>query len=241
MATDRDTRVTIAAREPRNKLITIDSPGVAPMPTAIDGRSPQVSDGFHSAADLAAGKSKRQHRGTDWMFRCKKANQPPSHPWQSKWYEVPRGAPTPALAVWPGRVIAAGIIRTGGVVFIDHGGGLATAYNHLRGVLVGDVELSSDGANLTDRIALRGGKCEIRIGDDVPAGYPVGIVGGSPVGYGLVHLHLDVATGTDVKRSTLARGRLSGTFVDPGKRVTGWRVLSYEQAWGDVGRVASIG
>jgi murein DD-endopeptidase MepM/ murein hydrolase activator NlpD len=232
----RRTNVSVTPRE-RPRLPTLAAPGVFPLPRSLDGRAPTISDGFHSKADLAAGKAKRQHRGSDWMYRRAKPGKF-THPWQSKAFEIPSDVQTPALAIWRGRVLVAGLIRTGGVVFLDHGGGLATAYHHLRGLLVGNRQVISRSPYYEVGQIEYMGKPELDVGDEVPAGYPVGIVGGSPVGYGLVHLHLDVATDVDIKNSTLERGRLAGRFqAMPSTR--GWRLLDFEAAWGDQGRVGT--
>ncbi len=209
------------------------------MPIHQDGRKPRISDGRHTKADVEARGSGRVHRGQDLMYRRRKAaRRPYDHPWSSKWYEIPRDIRTPALAAFTGKVIAAGILETGGVVFLDHGGGIGTAYHHLRVVLVGQNVYVAVGASLASG-AMSIGAPEFGIGDTVPAGYPVGVVGGSPIGYGLVHLHFDYVTGLNVKRSTLRRGRLSGSFQDTAKMMRKWALLSYDDAWADVGRVGA--
>ena len=208
-----------------------------PLPATQSGVKPRISDGRHTRADKAAGRSGRVHRGVDIMYRRKlPANARKAHPWGSKWYYIPQNVPTPCLAAFDGVVIAAGIIKTGGVVFLDHGDGVGTAYHHLRGVLVGEHTFMSQGHALTpDAVSL--GVPDIRIGEEIKAGKPVGVVGGSPVGYGLAHNHFDKVEELDVEASTLGRGRLAGSFQDPAKDMRGWDVVHYDVAWGDVGRV----
>jgi murein DD-endopeptidase MepM/ murein hydrolase activator NlpD len=58
-------------------------------------------------------------------------------------------------------------LATGFSAVIDHGNGLSTGYYHLSDLHVAP-------------------------GQVVKQVEPVGIVGGSPIGYGLVHLHFDV-------------------------------------------------
>lgn len=221
-------------------MMTLDTDGTWPIPRHLDGRPPRVSDSYHSAEDKAAGRSGRVHRGQDIMYRRREAAPKPyDHPWTSKYYEIPKNVLTPALAPWLGRIIAAGIIATGGVVWLDHGDGIGSGYHHLRGLLVGDEILQSEGPTLVRgaKNVVSLGAPEFKVGQIVPAGYPVGIVGGSPTGYGLVHLHADVVKDLDVARSTLERGRLAGKFQDMAARMKTWRVLSYEDAWADTGRV----
>ena len=232
---ERIHRVSIAGRE-RPAFVTIDSPGIAPIPCDPSGRKPKISDGFHSKADFEAGRAPRQHRGADWMYG-RKLSPTFLHPWQTRGHEIPQGVQTPALATWRGTVIAAGIIDTGGVVWLHHGGGLATGYHHLRGLLVGDRRLISERPYLTAATAEDRGPCEFGVGDVVEQGYPVGIVGGSPVGHGTVHCHRDLAIETNVGKSTLKRGRLAGTFIDEAPYAKRWRVLTFEEAWASVGRV----
>lgn len=217
---------------------------VAPVwtyPVSIheDGRKPRISDGHHSKADVAAKRAKRQHRGQDIMYRRRTAaRRPYGHPWSSRWHEIPRDVRTPALAAFTGRVIAAGIIDTGGLIMLDHGDGIGTAYHHLRGVNVGAaiyMAVAETPSLASGAISL--GRPKFRIGDIVPAGYPIGVVGGSPTGRGLVHLHFDKVTNLNAKRSTLRRGRLFGTFQDARKEMKTWAFVTYDEAWADVGRV----
>lgn len=170
---------------------------VWPVPLAPDGRKPQISDGYHRAGD----PKKRQgqgHRGQDIMYRRRalRASQP--HPWSSPNYEMlPK---TPALAANDAVVFRSGKLATGWHVILDHGDGVGTGYHHLSELLPG-----------TEPGAL------------IYAGTPLGIVGGSPIGYGLVHLHFDVA--------------LVGRFIDAAQVMRRWSYLNLEEAWGDHGRV----
>jgi murein DD-endopeptidase MepM/ murein hydrolase activator NlpD len=228
--------------------VMIDKLQVWPMPADETDNPPRVSDGFHSRADFAAGKARRVHRGHDCMYRAKRAHKPPyGHPWRSKWYYVPQNPPIPALAAGPGKLLAARVLSTGGWVAIDHGDGVCTAYHHLRGVFVGnvacwtptpDLVLGRPGVKVysetfVDPFLVRS---PIQIGDTVPVGYPIGLVGGSPRGYGLVHLHFDVAVDVNVD-ATFGLGRLAGRFVSVEHLLAKLRVLSLEEAWASSGRV----
>ena len=153
---------------------------VYPVPIAADGRKASISDGFHARGDMRF-RNGVGHRGHDIMYR-KPRSGPAHHPWSSRWYEmIPH---TPALAAGPGLVFRAGRLATGWHVIIDHGDGAGTGYHHLAEILV-------------------------RKGQIVTAGLPVGIVGGSPIGYGLAHLHCDVAQ--------------DGKFFDAARLMARWR------------------
>ena len=169
-----------------------------PVPIAPDGRLPQISDGFQLAGDSAK-RGGAGHRGQDIMYRIgrlKKAQQP--FPWSSKHYEMLPGMP--ALAANRGYIYRAGQLSSGWHVIIDHGDGLGTGYYHLSQLLPG-VEAHAS----------------------VNAAQPLGIIGGSPIGYGLVHLHFDAA--------------IDGRFIDAAKVMRTWRHVPYEEAWGCLGRV----
>jgi murein DD-endopeptidase MepM/ murein hydrolase activator NlpD len=58
----------------------------------------------------------------------------------------------------------------------------------------------------------------------VEAGQPLGVIGHSPKGYQLVHLHLDVA--------------YQGKWQDPAKWVHKWRHVPYAEAWQGHGHVS---
>jgi hypothetical protein len=177
-------------------------PGVvAPIPKAPGGRRPRVSDGFHEAGGKARGG--KGHRGTDWMYRRVFPwlwSMATVHPWGSRWHFMLPAIPV--VAILPGRVVSAGKLATGWHVRIDHGQGHDSTYHHLASVLE-----------------------SIEPGVHVGAGQPVGVVGGSPIGYGLVHLHLDC--------------RINGKYVDPGAWIPRWKVLSFDEAWNGVGRVGT--
>jgi murein DD-endopeptidase MepM/ murein hydrolase activator NlpD len=164
------------------------------------------------------------------MYR-KKAASTPVHPYSSKWYEVPKptgtvdgygiigGYNVPVLAVETGEVIAAGKLDTGFWVALDIGNGNGVAYHHLREIFVS--------AAVTDGMH-----------PVVGEGTPLGILGGSPTGYGLWHLHWDKATSCKFDPRFLAKyGRLDGVFIDAGKYLATCKHLSLEEAWGDHGRV----
>jgi murein DD-endopeptidase MepM/ murein hydrolase activator NlpD len=177
--------------------VTLDDPNWAwPVPIAADGRRPTISDGFHEAGDPTV-RNGAGHRGQDVMYR-KAWPSAPKHPWSSRWYEMlPR---TPAIAARSGEVFRCGRLSTGWHVILDHGEGIGTAYHHLSELVAG-----------------------IEHGSFVHTASPLGVIGGSPVGYGLVHLHFDVAIG--------------GRFIDAGKLMRRWGYVTLEQAWAGVGRV----
>lgn len=177
--------------------MTLDEPGwLWPVPIAADGRKPTISDGFHPAGDPSV-RGGAGHRGHDVMYR-KRLPTAPRHPWSSRWhYMNPR---TPALAANDATVYRAGKLSTGWHVVLEHEDGIGTAYNHLAELVPG-----------------------MQPGLRVRAGEPIGVVGGSPIGYGLVHLHFDVAVG--------------GRFLDAARHMRRWGMLTLEQAWGAVGRV----
>lgn len=167
-----------------------------PVPIAADGRKPRISDGFHRAGDRAF-RNGVGHRGQDIMYR-KPLPTAPRHPWSSRWHEMlPR---TPALAAQLGVVLKCGKLSTGFHVILDHGSALGTAYHHLSELGPGVVP-----------------------GALLQPGQVLGVVGGSPVGFGLCHLHFDVAEG--------------GRFFDAAKLMARWRYVSLEAAWGVHGRV----
>lgn len=204
------------------------------------GRRARISDGYHSAADLAAGRAKRQHRGADLMWRRLSPAITLDH-FSSRWHYAPRGEwARVVVAAGPGRVVVArsswaehGKV-TGGAVILSHGalmiGGQSTAvytgYHHLSRVLVPD-------------------------GGIVEAGEPIGVMGASPtpataawptpVLGGLVHLHYDLALGP-LPPPAVVPGRAYGAgvlrYVDPAAVLARARHLGPEQAWG---AVASVG
>jgi murein DD-endopeptidase MepM/ murein hydrolase activator NlpD len=171
---------------------------VWPVPISADQRLPQISDGFHPAGNPKV-RGGVGHRGQDIMYRRPRFG--PAHapfPWSSPHYEMlPR---TPALAAHEGHVYRSGRLTTGFEVVIDHGDGIGTAYHHLSALLEG-----------AER------------GQFVGRGQPIGIVGGSPIGYGLVHLHFDVA--------------VDGRFIDAAKPMRRWSYVTLADAWGNRGRV----
>lgn len=173
-----------------------------------DHRPPVISDGYHTAADLAVGRAIRTHRGVDVMYRrpqpwpAKGDVEHIDHPWQSRGHEVPPNIR--ARAAGPGTVTVSKKLATGWAVCIDHGNGVETAYHHLERSLV-------------------------VVGQDVVAGEFVGIVGGSPpararvaelmrkgvpraaaerMAHGLIHLHFDLV--------------VNGRFVDPEPYLRSW-------------------
>ncbi len=137
-----------------------------PMP-ALGGRAPVISDGFSAAAT----DGHRKHLGVDIMYR-RLPSEPPTLPQGSKHFYVPVN--TPVLAAFSGKVWKADLSPKGHQIQIDHGsvsgiGPLNTYYQHL-----------SSFARTWRR------------GDIVKAGDVLGIVGGSPIGYPLWHLHFEL-------------------------------------------------
>lgn len=168
---------------------------VVPIPMQPGGYRPRISDGFAHRGDL----SKRNgvgHRGVDLMWRRTVPAFRPEHPYGSRWHWVPKLVEhRPVFACGPGLVSASGERREGGRlvgqwVAIEHGDGLGTAYHHLAAT-------------------------SVRFGDEVEAGQVIGYMGGSPTGYGLIHLHLDVA--------------LNGKFFDSAPFVREWRVIGLSE------------
>lgn len=175
------------------------------LPIHPDGRKATISDGFHERGDMRY-RNGVGHRGFDAMWR-KRLASPPDHPWSSKWYEAQKGRRVPVLARGPGRVVIAELLSTGGWVVLDHGMGVGTAQHHLAELLVVPGQL-------------------------VVAGQPVGIMGGSPIGYGLVHDHDDTAIGCafDVKRMRKYQ-RIDGTCIDPAPFMTKAIHITESEAW----------
>jgi hypothetical protein len=163
---------------------------VWPLAPHLDGRLATISDGVHPRGDMRF-RNGVGHRGCDIMYP-KRSPSPVGarlvrFPFESRGFEVP--PQTRAHAAGPGRVTAARWLDTGYAVAIDHGFGVETAYHHMSSLLC-------------------------TVGDELPAGAPVGIVGGPPdpkTGKtGLVHLHFDLLIG--------------GKFVNPEPYLLTWTV-----------------
>ena len=131
---------------------------IFPVPI-LNSRLPTVSDHFGFSATR-----NRLHAGSDIMYRRLEKGEF-DLPVFSKLFEMPNGIP--ALAFDSGVVTKSGVIGTGGRVEIDHGGGLATKYFHLRNI-------------------------RVREGDRVKAGQVVGTISHNPTGFKLNHLHFEV-------------------------------------------------
>lgn len=144
-------------------------PGPFVWPVAEwNGRSPVVSDGFHSPRPGGC------HNGVDIMFK-RHSTDPfvAGSPNGSKGYVMPDNIA--ALAVADGVVRAATKTAYGLAVIIDHKGGLSTFYTHLERLLVPSTEVRS-----TEK-------------PRVKAGQPIGIIGFSPKDPArLKHLHFEV-------------------------------------------------
>jgi murein DD-endopeptidase MepM/ murein hydrolase activator NlpD len=92
---------------------------------------------------------------------------------------------TPAVAFGPGEVVRAGPSPTGGLVVIDHGRGIRSAYAHLRSV-------------------------DVHVGQLVNAGHALGIIGDNPLDHDPAHLHFSVTVNG---RDTNPRPLLAGAAV----------------------------
>ena len=149
-----------------------------PMPNAPDGRKAVISDGVHVKGEQGA---IRTHRGVDICYRRPGRGGAPALPWKTKLFEALPG--THILACGSGKVTVAKRLRTGFAVCVDHGSGVETAYHHLS-------------------------KLHCSVGDVVKPGDSLGLVGGSPIGYGFVHLHFDLV--------------VCGKFVDPAPLLKYW-------------------
>lgn len=139
---------------------------VFPLPT-LGGRVPVVSDGFSRTAT----SSHREHLGVDIMYR-RLPTEPAELPRGTKLFFLP--ADTPVLAAFGGKVWSANVGDFGHSVTIDHGdvpgvGPCVTFYQHM-----------SSFARAWKK------------GDKISAGDKLGIVGGSPTGYPLHHLHFEL-------------------------------------------------
>lgn len=195
-----------------------------PMPRAVDGRPPVISDPFNLPGWPGYDPDHRAHRSGDWFYRIAAA-----HYHGGSHYEILPG--TTALAVLPGVVLYAELNYeawlhaksknkadhcTGYVVVLDHGDGLRTAYHHLSRV-------------------------DVDPGQSVAAGAELGLVGGSPnrAGFdpgtpGVVHLH-----GPDVilvkpghHDGPTFDPQRAGLYVDPRPYLKGAKILDHrEPVW----------
>lgn len=142
-----------------------------PVPITA-GRRPVVSDGWGPRRGGVF------HPGADLMF----ARTHPRDQLEAAPADNIAGTPhyfmplqVPALAASAGRLWAAYASPLGWSVIIDHGR-WATFYQHLARLLVAPREGGADGPA-------------------IDAGHPVGIIGGSPIGYRLRHLHFELWLG----------------------------------------------
>lgn len=176
------------------------SPGVSdvwvwPLPK-LNGRDPDISDGFGSPRDAGA----RKHAGVDIVYPREKplpkAVKPPTHEYRG--YFVPDGVPV--LAAHDGKIWFAGKTGTGYSVIVDHGPlPWATYYTHLASLAIPEHR----------RGRLADGRAPLLIA----AGAPLGTVGWSPkdAQQGR-HLHFE-----------LRHGKVA---VDPEERMrASWRVV----------------
>jgi murein DD-endopeptidase MepM/ murein hydrolase activator NlpD len=110
------------------------------------------------------------HDGVDLMFKRIPFDPGPPQgavPFTSRGHFHPEGLP--ALALGPGVVSTSGQITTGGYVVIEHPGGWTSQYMHLA-------------------------RRDVKVGDRVKTGQPIGIIGFDtrPGGYKLIHLHFQL-------------------------------------------------
>lgn len=168
-----------------------------PVPTLGD-RAVVVSNGFRA-------NDPHQHLGIDLMFRRRDARDlmsvfPPKTTNGSAMFFMPDSIP--ALAAAAGSVSFADMTGMGNSVIVQHPNGWATYYTHLTTLAV-------------------------KRGDNVRAGQPVGIIGGSPIdSQHLKHLHFELWKG----------GKRSGA-VDAAPYFAMWTRVS--QPWTSPTLVAS--
>jgi hypothetical protein len=152
---------------------------VYPLPALVGDRLPKVSDGFHTAEDLQAGRARRIHPGADIMYPIKPGD--PDYTGKgivTDYYKL--GAirrteghivpfDTPAIACVAGKVFKAKSNPRGHSVLIGAvGSEFAYYYQHLEKLMVSD-------------------------GDEVKLGQPLGIVGANPnEKNAIVHLHFEI-------------------------------------------------
>lgn len=137
---------------------------VIPVPDHPDGRHARISSGWEmrTGPDGEEGTADDyRHGGLDFMWRKPKCTKQ-KLPWESKCYEMlPE---TSALAAQDGEVVISEEGDKGGLVRLEHAGGVKTEYNHLS-------------------------SRHVAKGDKVSAGQSVGIIGWNVNGYRLAHLH----------------------------------------------------
>lgn len=221
-----------------------------------DGRRAEVSDGFHTAAELAAGAAIRVHRGVDITWHRKqtlsKGALIPDKPFGSRGYLAPKNRhDRPILAAGAG--VVAYVTNewhdygklTGAAVYVDHGEvlidgrprRLLTGYHHM--------EMNC---------------LAVAISDQVKAGELLGIMGATPPAWGaaraitpflpdaLVHLHLDLFHRPPLKPGAAddAFAKLGGppppgVYLDGQPYVSRLRQPTLVEVWGAAVRVGPPG
>lgn len=147
------------------------------------------------------GSDGRVHKGSDLMYR-RPAKGPVALPTHSAHYFMPNGIP--ALAIMDGKVTASNFIGTGGRTKIAHADGLESGYYHLQ-------------------------KLNLRVGQGVKAGQPVGLIYHNPEGYRLNHLHFAMWK--------------NGNYIDPGPYLNNAQVMDIPgmPLWLKISLVAAAG
>lgn len=140
---------------------------VWPLKILADGRRPQITSGH-----FLRNPERKNHNGVDLFYRFAAGTDPPMKVGDggrtsSGWF-IPDN--TMAVAVAKGRVELAGSSRTGYRAWIDVGAGWHVGYFHLT-------------------------RLEVKVGDLVEKGAPIGIVGDNPIDTDARHLHFEVYLG----------------------------------------------
>ncbi len=134
------------------------------------GYKPVVSDGYSAEASL----THREHHGVDVMFKrsgVADAMFPADGTSGSRMFFMPPDVEV--VAAEAGRIWSAKQTSGGWSVVIDHGKPWVTYYQHLSKLFI------------PARAAGAGGP-------SIARGEPIGLVGGSPTGYPLRHLHFEM-------------------------------------------------
>jgi hypothetical protein len=167
---------------------------VWPVPSLGDRRA-VISDGWGSARRKADGGT-RPHLGADIMFKRRSRTDlvevhRPGTPNGTRWFFMPDGVP--ALAIAAGEVRRAKPTRRGFSVVIRHANGWASYYTHLE-------------------------QLQVKRGDLVEAGQPIGVIGYDPTTRQKIrHLHFELWSG----------GTRRGV-VDPAPYLDAWQRVELE-------------
>jgi hypothetical protein len=167
---------------------------VWPVPT-IGDRAAVISDGWGSPRRKEDGGT-RPHLGADIMFKRRSRTDlvdvhKPGTPNGTRWFYMPDGVP--ALAIAAGEVRRARPTQRGFSVVIRHANGWASYYTHLEHL-------------------------QVKRGDLVEAGQPIGVIGYDPTTRQKIrHLHFELWSG----------GTRRGV-VDPAPYLDAWRRVSLD-------------